>query len=187
MMRRSSARMTTDPFLVVPQARYRDAFLRAAQDHVDASTDPERSREYARALSDFDAYLDELKRYAASDEPAPGFVRQRNYWLIHDDAVVGHLRLRPRLNERLLRLGGHIGYDVPPLQRRRGYATRMLALGVLVAAGEGLHRVLLTADARNAPSIKVIERNGGRFDSEYDFEGVVRRRYWIDVTTSGER
>ena len=165
--------------LVRPHLRYRAAFLRCARDHVAASADPERSGEYARALADFPGYLAELRYFATHAEPRPGLVRQRNFWLTDGREVLGHLRLRERLNARLERLGGHIGYDVPPAQRRKGYATRMLALGLEEAATRGLPRVLLTADASNVASIKVILRNGGRLDEEYEFEGVVRRRYWI--------
>lgn len=171
--------------LVAPGVRWRAAFLRCAQDHVQHTRDPERTREYARALADFDAYLSELRHFATHDEPRPGLVRQRNYWLTDGAEILGHLRLRTRLNRRLRRLGGHIGYDVPPSQRRKGYATRMLALGLREAAAQGLDRVLLTADATNKASIKVIERNGGRLDQEYEFEGVVRRRFWIDTGRAG--
>ena len=170
--------------LVLPDVRYRAAFLRCARDHVEASGDPERSGEYARALADFRAYLAELRHFASHDEPRPGLVRQRNFWLTDGREILGHLRLRERLNPRLMRLGGHIGYDVPPAQRRKGYGTRLLALGLAEAAARGLTSVLLTADAKNAASIKIIVRNGGRLDDEYEFEGVVRRRYWIDTGRS---
>lgn len=171
--------MSTDLRLVVPGVRLSAAFLRSAQDHVEHGADPERSREYARALDDFPAYLAQLRLFASRDAPGPGLVRQRSYWLTDGHDVLGHLRLRPALNARLERLGGHVGYDVPPSQRGKGLATRMLALGVREASKAGLPRVLVTTDARNAASIKVIERNGGRLDEEYEFEGVVRRRYWI--------
>ena len=167
--------------LVTPPSRYRAAFLRCARDHVDHGDDPERSREYTRALGDFDAYLAELLRYAASDEPGPGLVRQHNFWLMDAGEMVGHVRLRPRLNERLHWIGGHIGYDVPPSRRNRGYATHMLALALREAGARGVEKALLTADATNAASIKVMERNGARLDAEYEFEGVVRRRYWIEI------
>jgi len=173
--------MTARLRLVRPHARYRSAFLRSAEDHVERSGDPRRAREYAHALADFDAYLAELRALDASDEPRPGAVRPRSYWLTDGIAILGNLRLRLRLNEGLHWLGGNIGYDVPPSARQRGYATRMLALGLREAASCGLPRVLLTADAGNAASIKVIERNGGIFDREYEFEGVLRRRYWIET------
>lgn len=167
--------------LVRPDSRYRAAFLRCAQDHVDNSGDPERAREYARALADFDAYLAELRHFASHDEPRPGLVRQMSYWLTEGSEILGHLRLRPRLNARLRMIGGNIGYDVPPAQRGRGYATRMLALGLRESAREGLDLALLTTDAGNVASMIVIERNGGVFEREYELEGVTRRRYWIAI------
>ena len=176
--------MSTDLRLVRPSVRYAGGFLRSAQDHVEHSSDSEHSREYARALDDFPAYLAQLRRFASSAAPGPGLVRQHSFWLTDGRDVLGHLRLRAALNARLERFGGHVGYDVPPSHRCKGHATRMLALGLREASKRGLSRVLLTTDARNVASIKVIERNGGRLDEEYAFEGVVRRRYWI-MTSPG--
>jgi predicted acetyltransferase len=59
----------------------------------------------------------------------------------------------------------------------------MLALGLVEARRAGLERALLTADAANAASLRVIEKNGGVLDAEYLFKGRLTRRYW--VTTGG--
>ena len=51
------------------------------------------------------------------------------------------------------------------------------------AAAMGIDRVRITCDARNVASIGVIEKCGGRLDSE-SFSpraGRVTRRYWIDL------
>jgi predicted acetyltransferase len=57
---------------------------------------------------------------------------------------------------------GHIGYSVVPWKRRRGYATRALALILSEAKKEGLPFVQIVTDADNIASQKVIEANGGK-------------------------
>ena len=56
---------------------------------------------------------------------------------------------------------GHIGYSVVPWKRRRGYATRALALFLDDVRPEGIEYVELTTGVENAASARVIEANGG--------------------------
>lgn len=56
---------------------------------------------------------------------------------------------------------GHIGYAVVPWKRRRGYATRALALLLPLAKARGLAHVDLTTDPDNIPSQRVIVANNG--------------------------
>jgi predicted acetyltransferase len=57
---------------------------------------------------------------------------------------------------------GHIGFVVAPWKRRRGYATRALALILPEARARGLDHVDLTTDPDNIASQKVILANGGQ-------------------------
>jgi len=78
---------------------------------------------------------------------------------------------------------GHIGYSVVPWKRRRGYATRALALMLSEAEKEGLPYVEIVTDADNIASQKVIEANGGKLvNQDLDSEargGTGSRRYRI--------
>lgn len=62
---------------------------------------------------------------------------------------------------------GHIGYSVVPWKRRRGYATRALALLLPLARDEGLAHVDITTDPENIASQKVILANGGRLIGDF--------------------
>jgi predicted acetyltransferase len=80
---------------------------------------------------------------------------------------------------------GHIGYAVVPWKRRRGYATRALALMLVEARREGLAYVELTTDPDNAASQKVIVANGGRqierFRATAAYGGKEELRFRIDL------
>lgn len=62
---------------------------------------------------------------------------------------------------------GHIGYSVVPWKRRRGYATRALALILPLARERGLPFVELTTDPDNVASQRVILNNGGQLIEEF--------------------
>ena len=78
---------------------------------------------------------------------------------------------------------GHIGFSVVPWKRRRGYATRALALLLPLIKEEGLSHVDLTTDPENIGSQKVIAANGGvlveRFTRPAVFGGAEGLRFRI--------
>ena len=88
----------------------------------------------------------------------PGFVR----W-IWDGALAGSIGLRwqPGTDDLPPHVLNHVGYAVVPWKRRRGYATRALALLLPEARAPGLRRLELTTEPENLASCRVIERNGG--------------------------
>ena len=69
-----------------------------------------------------------------------------------NDEYVGRVSLRHRLNAGLEAWGGHIGYEVRPSVRGRGYGHALLAGMLPHARTLGLERVLLHCDDSNAAS-----------------------------------
>jgi predicted acetyltransferase len=81
----------------------------------------------------------------------------------------------------LLLNGGYIGDGVRPSERRRGIATKMIALALDECRKLGMERVLMVCDKENVGSAKSIQNNGGILENEIEVDGVVEQRYWIEL------
>lgn len=132
-------------------------------------SDPEVFRRYvAQVISD-----------AREDTPRPaGYVPATTLWWVDGDEYLARISIRHRLTPPLLEWGGHIGYDVRPSARRRGYATQMLAAARPVAARLGIDPALITCDLDNVGSRKVIEANGGVLEDKR----AGKLRFWMPTT-----
>jgi predicted acetyltransferase len=166
--------------LLDPSKDKREAFQRMAQDWRDHGND-----RYGLAFEDFDAYLARVDRFRNAAQIPMGWVPGTEFWLDDDTGeIAACVRLRFWLTPSLEVEGGHIGYDVRPSSRGRGFGTAALRLVLLEARRRGLERVRLTADADNLASIKIIGRNGGVFSGEAISErtGKPIKQYWIDTS-----
>ena len=101
------------------------------------------------------------------------------YWAVVGNKYVGRLDLRHKLTKHLKKFGGNIGYSVMPSERRKGYATEMLRLGLRKAKLMDIRKVLITCDENNIASRKVIEKNGGILENKIKAEGVYKLRFWV--------
>lgn len=100
-----------------------------------------------------------------------------------DDSIVGMINIRHRLNEYLYNEGGHIGYSIRPTERRKGYGTLMLSMGLQKCRELKLDRVLIICDKINKASAGVAVNNGGVLENEVYSEvySQIIQRYWINL------
>lgn len=166
------------PVLIELNHEFKDKFLVMAEDYQSAGDD-----RYQSATEDFDGYIKKLQMYRTGENLPPHLVRANAFFLHADGKLIGRGDLRHRLNETLAVMGGHIGYDVRPSERRKGYGSLILKLTLEKARALGLEKVFLTCDTDNVASAKIIEKHGGKLKDRivYEKTGKLISRYWIEL------
>jgi predicted acetyltransferase len=173
--------------LIEPSVVYRDSYIEAVREFQADHSFPLMERTWD-ALSipelqeHFDTYVAAECAKAQGEGLPEGWVPVSTYWLVDGGAYIGSINIRHQLNERLERIGGHIGYSIRPSRRGYGYGSAILALGKERARALGITRILLTCDATNTASRKIIEKNRGVFENEVPNPetGVDKLRFWIE-------
>jgi len=129
---------------------------------------------------DFDHYLESLN---TTERTKNDLVPDTTLFCLDKDRniFVGAVNIRHYLNENLLKTGGHIGDGIRPSERRKGYATAMIALALDECKKLGISKVLICCDKDNIGSAKSIINNGGILENEVEEGGHIRQRYWIQL------
>lgn len=170
--------------LVRPQLKYKANFVEAVKEFQ--SNDPlGRYRNLSEKDIDknFSSYIAKLDAESKGIDLLEGRVPQTTYWLIDNDEFIGRVRIRHSLNDTLMKIGGHIGYDIRPSQRKKGYGKAILKLVLPFAKKLGIDKALITCDVTNIASKKIIEANGGILENTILDSTTVpeKHRYWIEI------
>jgi predicted acetyltransferase len=178
------------PELINPDPRVHRSFLTAVAEFRaegrgragDRTMLGDEIRRFARIWPDpvaFARYAARQRAMALEKTPRPeGFVPVTNLWLADGDEFLGRIAIRHSLTPILLEAGGHIGYDIRPSARRKGYATAMLREALPIAFDLGIDPALVTCDVDNIASRRVIERNGGVLEDQRE----QKLRFWVPTT-----
>ncbi len=168
--------------LILPNKKYVSSFAKGMEEfrsEKKKSRPTESTLKYFKSVKDFPVYQKKMTDDRKGTDLPKGRVPSTAYWAMVGNKFVGILKLRHRLNKKLLKMGGHIGYAVVPSERRKGYATQMLRLALKRAKALGIEKALLTCDQSNIVSRKVIEKNGGILLNKIKAEGVIKLRFWV--------
>jgi predicted acetyltransferase len=174
------------PELVLPTTSVRESFLEAMDEFVAEGAEHSQTAAWIEHNAPgwqepavFATFVEAVRADALEATPRPGHhVPCTTLWWVDGEEYLGRLAIRHVLNDFLLDVGGHIGYDVRPTRRREGHATAMLRQALPWARDLGIDTALVTCDDDNVGSIRVIEAAGGVLE---DVRGD-KRRYWVPTS-----
>jgi ribosomal protein S18 acetylase RimI-like enzyme len=179
------------PSLVRPEMAHMASFVAALREGYSRDTLVDETPETIAAIAENpDWFLRSLHNPPTTivlpDGTTGPRVPETHLWYVEGEAFIGSVSTRHYLTPGLEKWGGHVGYAVRPSAQGQGHASAMLALMLdHIREHLPLDRVTLTANTKNAASIRVIEKNGGVFRDEVDHPWVPGdrgRRYWIQIT-----
>jgi len=162
--------------LIIPNRKYINSYVIAQKEY----------KEHNVITYNFceEDILKKFENYRKGINLKPGYVLADYYWLVDNNEFIGEISIRHKLTESLLKYGGHIGYGIKYSMWGKGYGTIMLKLALKEAKKLGINKVLITCDADNYGSAKVIENNNGILENKVkniiNGKEIITRRYWID-------
>ena len=151
--------------LVFPNIAHKDKAIDYIREFCEYGSEIHGSGGLDRFLreSDYEAWLEKILSDMDIANIPESKVPALTYFYIReeDERIVGMTNIRLALNDYLRTEGGHIGYSVRPTERRKHYATKMLAAALQVCDTIGIKEVLVSCDKNNPASAGVIKNCGG--------------------------
>lgn len=167
--------------LISPTEEYEASWHRAVGEFRNSGQATIKLWEVLGDPNDLEGCVRAAQNHARGVGLPPDWVPYNIYWLVDGGEIVGIVSIRRKLNDFLLREGGHIGYEIVPSKRKLGHGNKLLELVLEKAKGLGLEKVLITSLEDNIASQKIIEKCGGKIENKIEASDGLTRRYWIDL------
>ncbi len=132
-------------------------------------------------MDSYEEWLTSITDNQSVDTVNPNWVVTDTFFTVDgNNRIVGIIDLRHTLND-FLKDFGNSGYSVRPSERRKGYATKMLAMIKDIAKEAGMTKLQLSVERDNEPSLKTIVKNGGVYQRSFEFQGELADVYMVDL------
>jgi predicted acetyltransferase len=168
--------------LIKPTKELEKEALAYKQEHINNGESELHGSSLLDKIDIYDDWLKLLKDNSNEKTVHSNWVVASTFFVVRksDQKIIGMIDIRHTLNDLLRNYGGHIGYGVRPSERRKGYATQMLKMGLEYARQIGLTKVMLACYKDNLASRKTIEKCNGIFEKEVlHTDGKIVQIYWI--------
>jgi len=141
---------------------------------------------------DYEQWLTHNTNNRCESTVSSGWVVATTFFAVkkHDPKIIGMIDVRHNLgNEFLVQYGGHIGFSVCPSERKKGYATEILRMGLEYAKSLNIEKVMIGCYTDNIPSVRTIEKCGGILSATKHYtdenipyaDGKHVNIYWINL------
>ena len=174
----------------VPTIERKEEAIEYINEFIKYNSEPNGVGGLDKYLDNYEGWVEKLEYYYTIT-PSETLVPSRTFFLVrvNDNKIVGMINIRLTLNERLKKLGGHIGYSIRPTERQKGYNKVNLYLGLEVCREYGIKDAMLTCYKDNIASSKTMKALGGKLIEEWNEETRDNKRmqkYFINVDKSLE-
>ena len=167
--------------LVRPTLEMKQAALDFKQEFFDNGERVINGSEMLDNMDNYEEWLSSVTDNRFGETVNPNWVVTDTFFAVDgNEKIVGIIDLRHTLND-FLKDFGNSGYSVRPSERKKGYATKMLAMIKQVAKEVGLNKLQLSVERDNSPSVKTIVNNGGIYERSFEFSGEMADVYMVEL------
>ncbi|MDR2933814.1 MAG: GNAT family N-acetyltransferase [Rickettsiales bacterium] len=170
-----------DIWLELPNEKFKDSYIKAVIENVNNPVRNESDMHYNNidleiAKKDFYGHvilprLNRMNKNTCPQDRKP----QTDFWIIDADGYAGRIRVAHELDDFQKDNSGHIGYDIIPSKRGRGYVKKALLLALDEANKMGISEVIMSCGVDNIASKKAIENAiqimGGKINKFFKYKG----------------